>query len=85
LLSLFPQPTRPAPMMDNSGMQKPRNVRGEFVAATCDVCGNGSFQYGGDGWWLCDGLADPPHPDQELVACMNGFEGLQSDSGGPPP
>lgn len=53
-----------------------QNHRGLFVSPHCTECGNGSFQYDGGGWWLCDGLLDPGHENKELAACMNGFEGV---------
>lgn len=56
-------------MSMNSNSRRPRGKRGRFIPRDCDECGCGTLQYDGDGWWSCDGLADPGHPDKPLVAC----------------
>lgn len=49
----------------------PRDDKGRFVPRDCDACDAGRLQPEGDGYWRCDGLADPGHPNLPLAACDN--------------
>ena len=48
----------------------PRDERGRFVSRDCPLpeCGYGTLQHEGDGFWACDGLADPGNGG-ELIEC----------------
>jgi hypothetical protein len=50
---------------------RPYDHRGRFVSRRCPDpnCDCGTLQPEGDGFWRCDGLVDPGHPDMELQAC----------------
>jgi len=49
----------------------PRDDKGHFVPLSCPRanCGNGRLHHEGQGYWRCDGLADPGSPDKPLEAC----------------
>src|SRR5688572_3688054 len=47
----------------------PRDDQGRSVPRACPVCDCGVLQYEGDGFWRCDGLADPDDTNKELQAC----------------
>lgn len=51
--------------------ERPRNDRGHFVPMGCPRanCGGGKLVRDVERWWVCDGLADPGHPDQPLEPC----------------
>lgn len=58
-------------MIASDTAQTPRIIRGphgKFISAHCPECGNGTLQREGD-HLICDGLADPDHPNKELIAC----------------
>ena len=48
----------------------PRDENGRFVSRGCPLleCGYGTLQYEGNGFWACDGLADPGD-GSELIVC----------------
>jgi hypothetical protein len=50
---------------------QPYDNRGRKVPLACprENCGAGKLQYEGDGYWRCDGLADPGSDDKPLEAC----------------
>ena len=50
-------------------MNEPRTKDGRFVSRSCPVCGNGTLQREDNVTWSCDGLRDPEHNDQEVIAC----------------
>jgi hypothetical protein len=52
--------------MSDSG---PRDNNGRFVPTACPICDCGTLQPDRDGWWCCDGLADPGHESKPLEAC----------------
>lgn len=49
----------------------PRDARGHFVPLDCPnaACSAGRLMYEGNGWWTCDGLADPGDPRLEVDCC----------------
>lgn len=47
----------------------PRLKNGRFISRECPVCGYGVLQQEGPNAWHCNGLRDPEHENQELVAC----------------
>ena len=55
--------------MTTFGVARRRDHRGHFVRVDCPECGNGRLQNEGNGYWRCDGLADPGHPNKPLEAC----------------
>jgi len=48
---------------------RPFDDKGRFVSRICPRCDCGTLQPEGDSEWVCDGLADPGHPNQPLEAC----------------
>jgi len=49
--------------------RRPVDDKGRYVTMKCPHCGYGTLQYEGNKLWICDGLADPVHPDLPLVTC----------------
>ncbi len=47
----------------------PRDDKGQFLSLACPLCDCGTLRHQGGRDWACDGLLDPGHDDQDLLAC----------------